>query len=312
MNHYFKQHHFSVLLLFLCFSSGLFAQESHLLTKEIKGQITHIGVPLYNVNVIIKGSTIGTKTDASGKYTIKANKGDVILYSHIGYFPISIIVEDVTTVLNIEMTIKETELDEITISASGKAGKTLELANKRRQKFSTSRGNIDPDRAGYAISFIDGEDIKPIYTSLTQALVGKAAGVRIADGRLIVKPVASMNVPVYPLWDIDGQLFDEEPPLNLSDIKSVRILKTLAATVKYGREGAGGVIVVKMKSNDFSFVESRRKKIAAQYTNKNYYYDDALLMDDKEINTNVYTNVLIGFKDKQKAIDYYQKTLKAS
>jgi len=47
------------------------------------------------------------------------------------------------------------------------------------------------------------------------------------------------------LWEIDGVLYNNPPSLYANQVKYVEILNGLAATNRYGSEGAGGVVVVK-------------------------------------------------------------------
>ena len=51
------------------------------------------------------------------------------------------------------------------------------------------------------------------------------------------------------LWEIDGIRYSNPPTMNISQVKYVEVLKGLAATNKYGSEGAAGVIVVKTNVN---------------------------------------------------------------
>ena len=51
------------------------------------------------------------------------------------------------------------------------------------------------------------------------------------------------------LWDIDGIIYSNPPILYINQVKYVEVLKGLAATNKYGSEGAGGVIIVKTNVN---------------------------------------------------------------
>ena len=51
------------------------------------------------------------------------------------------------------------------------------------------------------------------------------------------------------LWDIDGIIYSNPPILNINQVKYVEVLKGLAATNKYGSEGAGGVIIVQTNVN---------------------------------------------------------------
>ncbi len=293
-------------------SSVIATQNSKIKTKDISGKVTYIDAPLANVNIIIIGKTTGAKTNTQGNYTIKATVGDIIQYSHLGFATVSIIIEDITEILDIEMVVKENELDQVTVTADGKIGKVLEQSKKANETFSTSRGNIDPNRTGYAMSFLGGENISTIYNTLGEALDGKISGVRYdyVSKKLIVKPVSSINTPVFPIWDIDGVIYDEEPPLNLDNIKNVRILKTLAGTNRYGSAGAGGVVVVQTKGGNFNPLEAKRKKVAEQYTNNNYYSNDASVVNLDDLNSNSFADALEAFNNKQKAFIYYDQTLK--
>ena len=51
------------------------------------------------------------------------------------------------------------------------------------------------------------------------------------------------------LWVIDGIIYSNPPVLNINQVKYVEVLKGLAATNKYGSEGAGGVIIVQTNVN---------------------------------------------------------------
>ncbi|MFK2819684.1 carboxypeptidase-like regulatory domain-containing protein [Flavobacteriaceae sp. LMIT009] len=282
------------------------------ITKEITGKVTYLDSPLSRVNVKIVGKSRGTNTNSKGEYTIMADVGDILQFSHLGYATVSIIVEDVTSVLNIEMVFEENELDAVTVESNGSIPKTLERERNTNKEFSTSRGNMDPKRVGFAMSFLDGEEVSSIYLTLGEALAAKMPGVRYDQQtkRVIVKPRMSPNTPMFPIWDIDGMLFDEEPPLDLSNVLSVRILRTLAGTNRYGLEGAGGVIVVQTKNGNFNPIEAERKRIAEQYTNKNYYSNDASAVNTESLNANAYTATLEGFNNKQKAFIYYDQTLR--
>lgn len=60
----------------------------------------------------------------------------------------------------------------------------------------------------------------------------------------------SLNNPAYAIYDIDGQIYTDYPNfIDPQNIKSIVILKSMIATNKYGAQGRGGVIVIKMKSS---------------------------------------------------------------
>ncbi|CEN43831.1 conserved exported hypothetical protein [Capnocytophaga canis] len=55
-------------------------------TVSVKGTVTDESkVPLPGVSVLIKNTTRGVATDFDGKYEIKANQGDVLVFSYLGF-----------------------------------------------------------------------------------------------------------------------------------------------------------------------------------------------------------------------------------
>ena len=207
------------------------------------------------------------------------------------------------------MVVKTNMLDEAVIKTTTK-GKALKKFEKKQKKFMTSKGIIDPNKAGYAITYVDGEDISPSYLSITEMLVWKVAGLKIINRKLFLRGGSSSFSNSPPVvWEVDGMMYKEEPLIDINNIKDIHILKSLAATNSYGSFGAGGVIVVRTKLASFD-IEEKKKKIVEQYTNKETYDNDAIIINNKILFTNPYTNTLRVFKDKQKAFDYYKSTLK--
>ena len=43
------------------------------------------GEPLIGVSVLVKGTNEGVATDIDGHFSLKASKGDVLIFSYIGY-----------------------------------------------------------------------------------------------------------------------------------------------------------------------------------------------------------------------------------
>lgn len=289
-------------------------QNKSVILKEISGKITYLNKPLPDVNIKIKNR--GTRTDVKGNYMIKAEIGAIIKYSHLGFKTISLIVEDVTKVLNINMIPKTTILNKVEVTANVSKGKTLELTQKAEKKFNSSRGTIDPKKAGYAISFVGGDNIEPAAISIKQALVGKITGYTInrVNGKAFLRGSGMViNYPLPALWEVDGIMFEDAPEfLELSQIIDVHALKSLASTTLYGSKGAGGVIVIRTKNGNFNPQESNLKKITEKYTNKNYYANDAVALNTKSSSTNAYTLKMKSFNNIQKAYTYYNETLKGN
>ena len=296
------------LVFFLILVSPLFAQIKTENSQYISGKITYSNVALPKVNITINNNEQGVETNIKGEYSIKAKPGDVIKYSYIGFETINILIEDITSVLNIKMIIKASELDEVVVKSTKKDSDF----NKSEQDFSTSRGLINPKKAGYSTVFIDGNEIDLIYSSLTEALDGRIAGVRKdpSTGKLAIRTRTSINYDAPVLWEVDGVIFNDEPPLNLSVIESIQILKSLAASNRYGSIGAGGVIVITTKSGGFNNSAQQKKKISEQYTNKSFYNNDAFVVSEEFMWDSNKTTILKDFDDKQIALDYYENNIK--
>jgi len=282
--------------------------------RTIKGKITHLDVPLANVNIKISGRTRGTNTDTKGDYELQAKTGEIIQYSYIGFKSISIIIEDITKEINIDMITQVNELDEVVVIVKTIDGNILKRSKKADRKFTTSRGNIDPRTAGYAVGFVDGDEVSNAYQSLKEALVGKISGysVDLVSGNAYLRGggFAVQNYPVA--WEVDGVFSSEEPTLDLSQIEDVYALKSVAATNKYGTLGAGGVIVINTKYGDFNDNGINKQRVKDKYANKNFYNNDAKRLNLELFPTNSYTELLESFNDLQEAYSYYNNELKFS
>ena len=68
--------------------------------KKITGIVSDNSGVLPGVTVLIKGTESGVETDFDGKYAIKANKGDVLVFSFIGMKMKEVLVKD-KTIINV-------------------------------------------------------------------------------------------------------------------------------------------------------------------------------------------------------------------
>lgn len=70
--------------------------------------------------------------------------------------------------------------------------------------------------------------------------------------RIRLRP-RTINSQNYAIWDIDGFVTEDLIYVDVADVDYIAVIRSPAATVKYGMRGSGGVIVVRTKS-------TRRKK----------------------------------------------------
>jgi tetratricopeptide (TPR) repeat protein len=279
--------------------------------REIYGYITSANVPLANVNISVKDTDRGVKTDNKGFYTLEAKEGEVLLFTHIGMQSLEVIIEDITSVLHIKMRMKQDALDEVIIKTDRKHKAGFTEMDKPRN-ITTSRGNIDTRKAGYSVSQVLGEDLNPAAITLGQALAGRFAGLNLRTDEFgreyaFLRPNGSISRSIPALWDVDGVIYETAPPLDLSNIEDVAIIRSMAGTVVYGSEGAGGVIVVHTKNATFdrNGATSRSKL----YTNKNIYREDALIYGELVSSEPEYLLALDTIYNSEQAYKMYQKMI---
>ena len=123
-------------------------------TKErnwtIQGQILENSVqplPIAGVNVLIKGTTtIGTISDTNGYFSIKAQKGDVIVFTYLGFRPYEYVVSRAISNLSVSLSEDSEALDEVVVTGYSEEKKlnsissvsTLDITKNLKSKPVTS------------------------------------------------------------------------------------------------------------------------------------------------------------------------------
>ena len=101
--------------------------------------------------------------------------------------------------------------------------------------------------------------ISPAALTLIDVIVGKFPGVKVignnvgnASPKIIIRGGSmSMNNQAYAVYDVDGILYTDCPTfIDPQQIKSITILRSLAATNRYGGAARGGAIVIRLKANN--------------------------------------------------------------
>ncbi|WP_299396628.1 SusC/RagA family TonB-linked outer membrane protein [uncultured Gelidibacter sp.] len=228
----------SMLLLVFLIPSVMWSQTT------VSGQITdQANVPLPGVNILIKGTTTGTTTDFDGNYSISAKRGDVIVFSYVGFKPQSINYTGQQP-LNVTLTEDTALLDEIVLIGYGSTTKQ--------------------DATGSVEKVGEKEFNRGAIVSPEQLLSGKSAGVRITSGGgdpgggsdIRIRGGASLSANNSPLIVIDGLPLDQRGvqgvrnqlnAINPTDIEDFVVLKDASATAIYGSRASNGVILITTK-----------------------------------------------------------------
>lgn len=192
-------------------------QESSV-TGQVKGPN---GLPLVGVTVLIDGTMVGTTTDASGNFRIRAKSGDTLVFSYIGYDERR---EKVGVRTEIDVTLAEssTLVNEVVVIGYG---------TQSRRTLST------------AISKVSGEvlDNAPAAT-VGDALKGRVAGLHVQTSnaiagespRMMIRGGSSITMGNDPIYIVDGALREDLTGINTNDIESMEVLKDAASASIYG------------------------------------------------------------------------------
>ncbi len=258
--------------------------------------------PIIGATIIVEGSNIGTTTSMTGKFSIGAKPGDVILVSFIGYKNQKVTVTTKTNI-TISMVSSTTELDEVVVVGYGEQTKANLLG---------------------AVATVKASDIEATTSSdIVNSITGRAPGVRVAqyssepgtfDTDIDIRGMGT------PLFIIDGAERSQEEFSRLSsfEIESVSILKDASAAI-YGVKAANGVVLVTTK-------KGAKQKTKVSYTGRfgiqavTEYLDlcSALkygeMYNEKTINAKIRSRTYFQYEDElwsslEYDTDYFNKCL---
>ena len=201
------------------------------------GQVTGIvkdvhGEPIVGASVVEKGTHNAVVTDVDGKFSLKlVGKGNEIEVSYIGF----------TT-----QTIKATGKMVITLQEDQHSLQELVVVGYQSMRKTDVVGAVASVKAG---------ELNTSTNSIGESLVGKVAGVQIAQvsgapyksTKIRVRGTASINASSDPLYVIDGYPSSGDLLLDPEDIASIEVLKDAASAAIYGSRAAGGVIIITTK-----------------------------------------------------------------
>ncbi|MBG0858974.1 MAG: TonB-dependent receptor [Bacteroidales bacterium] len=219
-----------LLLLFLT-STLVYGQRI-----TITGTVTdESGAPLAGATVQVKGTTFGTLTDVSGRYSLEVpGAGAVLIYSFVGYISREIPVGNQTTITT---TLREDiqGLEEVVV------------VGYSTQKKANLTGAVDQVTS----SSLENRTM----SNLTQGLKGMVPNlnIRLLDGKpnqapsYNIRGLTSIGQGGSALVLIDGVAGDPSM-VNPNDIENISVLKDAASASIYGARGAFGVVLITTKN----------------------------------------------------------------
>ena len=194
--------------------------------------------PLIGVTVVTD-TMQGSSTLLDGTYTIKANAGQTLSFSFIGYKTVDwkVPAGKAEVTFNVEMHSDTEVLDDVVVVAYGV------------RKKGTVAGSV---------SSIKAEKIESTPTAaFDQALQGQVPGLTVmsntgepsASAVMTIRGTNSINSGTAPLYILDGMPISSSDfnTINPADIESISVLKDASSTSIYGARAANGVIVITTK-----------------------------------------------------------------
>lgn len=201
----------------------------------ITGRVVDVtGVPVRGATITNLRTKTSVQSDPNGEFQIVGAMGDQLNISFLGF---NTLISSITQISGgvFQLENSSETLEEVTVSIG-------------YQKVRKS------DVTG-AVASVKAEELNLSAPKLSQALVGKIAGVQVSqtsgapyDGTKIrVRGMGSINAGSDPLYVIDGYPAGNNLNINPNDIETIDILKDAASAAIYGSRAAGGVVLITTK-----------------------------------------------------------------
>jgi TonB-linked SusC/RagA family outer membrane protein len=211
---------------------------------KVSGTVTDgsTNQPMPGVNVLVKGTSNGAITDASGMYTLLgAERNATIVFTFIGYVDQEVAIAG-KAIVDVVLAAEVTGLDEVVV------------VGYSAQKRANVVGSV---------ASISGSTLQQVPSvNVSQSLGGRMAGISVIqqsgepgqmNPRILVRGRSTLGGdrgtsygstnPLIVIDGVQGRSMDEIDPM---DVASISVLKDAAASI-YGSNAANGVILITTK-----------------------------------------------------------------
>ena len=244
-----------VLLMVVCFQTkaygysavnNVFNHETNVASQDtVRGKITDqtTGEALPGANVFIKGTQIGTATNARGRYQLAVSSlSDTLEVSYIGYVQKEVAINGRRTI-NVKLISQTVKGEQLVVVGYG---------TQKQQDVTGSVGTVQ----------MQAVNSQPI-TGANEALAGQIAGVQVnttngipgGGPEIHIRGVGAIGAGTSPLYVVDGfplpanssQISNPLNNIAPTDIQSINVLKGPSATAIYGSRASNGVVIITTK-----------------------------------------------------------------
>ncbi|HOX75664.1 MAG TPA: SusC/RagA family TonB-linked outer membrane protein [Bacteroidales bacterium] len=205
--------------------------------NQVSGRITDAstGEPMPGVNIVVKGTNIGTLTDVNGAYSVNVTSGDVVLvFSFIGYTTKEVPLAGRSRV-DLELSQEVTGLDEVVVIGYGTAKKS-DLTGAIAQVKAEDLKNFSPSNVS---------DL--LRTSIPGLNVGYGVSAK-GNSSILIRGETTLTAGSSPLIVVDGVIYSGDlSDINPDDIDRMDIMKDASSAAVYGSRATNGVISITTK-----------------------------------------------------------------
>lgn len=229
--------------------------------ESVSGTVTDAtsGEPLPGVNVVVKGTTMGTSTDSEGSYQLGVpSLQDTLVFSFVGYQTREVPVQGRTGI-------------NIALQPQAISGEEMVVVGYSSQRKMDLTGAVD---------VADVENMQSLGAEqVTEELQGQVSGVSInTSGQPGDQP--QINIRGFntfgnnqPLFIVDGVPTQDISFLESNNIESLQVLKDAGAASQYGARASNGVIVITTKQGSGGISVNYNSSFGYQVPKKNDPYD---------------------------------------
>lgn len=205
----------------------------------VSGQVVEqaSGTALPGVTVRVKETNQGTTTNTAGEFRLKANEGQVLVFSYVGYASQELPVNGNAGSLQVKLQVGNTQLSEVVVTGAMGIKRPARELGTASEQLNTAELN-------------QGKVLNPVL-----GLASKVAGLRInmfdskvdPDVQVNLRGIRSHTGNNAPLYVVDGVPIPDINRLNPNDIESINVLKGANAAALYGSDGVNGVLMITTK-----------------------------------------------------------------
>jgi TonB-dependent starch-binding outer membrane protein SusC len=203
---------------------------------KISGKVTdEAGSPTPGVNIIIKGTSVGTTSDSNGDYSLDVSGNDAVLtFSFIGYETQEVSLNGRSTI-DVSMVPDVTSLGEVVVVGYG---------IQKKADLTGSVASVPLERLQMAPNTNIGQFLQGTVPGLNVGVANTSGG----TPPISIRGQVSLDGNKSVLIILDGiQYGGSLSSINPDDIASIDVLKDASSAAVYGAQGANGVILITTK-----------------------------------------------------------------